>query len=39
MSVDDEQHRAMLWAFRKLEHRWSGHLRDRDDKDESFAAR
>jgi len=30
---------AMLWAFRKLEHRWSGHLRDRDDKDESFAAR
>ncbi|MCH7941876.1 MAG: ABC transporter permease subunit, partial [Proteobacteria bacterium] len=30
---------AMLWAFRKLEHRWSGHLRDRTDTDESFAAR
>ena len=30
---------AMLWAFRKLEHRWSGHLRDRTDSDESFAAR
>ena len=24
---------AMLWAFRKLEHRWSGHLRDRTDSD------
>ncbi len=30
---------AMLWAFRILEHRWSGHLRDRTDSDESFAAR
>ena len=30
---------AMLWAFRKLEHRWSGHLRDRTDMREGFTAR
>ncbi len=30
---------AMLWAFRKLEHSWSGHLRDRDDMGETFTAR
>jgi octopine/nopaline transport system permease protein/arginine/ornithine transport system permease protein len=30
---------AMLWGFKKLEHLWSGHLRDRDDTDETFAAR
>ncbi len=30
---------AMLWAFRKLEHRWSGHLRDRVDLGEGFTAR
>ena len=30
---------AMLWAFRKLEHRWSGHLRERTDTEETFAAR
>ncbi len=30
---------AMLWGFRKLEFRWSGHMRDRADQGESFAAR
>lgn len=30
---------AMLWAFRKLEHHWSGHLRERTDTEETFAAR
>lgn len=30
---------TMLWGFRKLEHWWSGHLRERADMDESFAAR
>ncbi|MCH7554883.1 MAG: hypothetical protein IIC08_02625 [Proteobacteria bacterium] len=30
---------AMLWGFRKLEHRWSGHLRERTDTEETFAAR
>ena len=30
---------TMLWGFRKLEHWWSGHLRERADIDEGFAAR
>ena len=30
---------AMLWAFRKLEFRWSGHMRDRTAVDESFTVR
>ena len=30
---------AMPWAFRKLEHHWSGHLRERTDTEETFAAR
>ncbi len=30
---------TMLWGFRKLEFSWSGHMRDRADQGESFAAR
>ncbi len=30
---------AMLWGFRKLEHWWSGHLRERADMDVTFTAR
>ena len=30
---------TMLWGFRKLEYSWSGHMRDRADQGESFAAR
>ncbi len=30
---------TMLWGFRKLEHSWSGHMRDRSDVGETFAAR
>ena len=30
---------TMLWGFRKLEHWWSGHLRERADMDENFMAR
>ena len=30
---------TMLWGFRKLEHWWSGHLRERADMDESYIAR
>ena len=30
---------AMLWGFRKLEYSWSGHMRDRTDQGETFAAR
>ncbi len=30
---------TMLWGFRKLEHSWSGHKRDRADEGETFAAR
>ncbi len=30
---------ALLWGFRKLEYRWSGHMRERSDTGETFAAR
>ena len=30
---------TMLWGFRKLEHWWSGHLRERADMGENFMAR
>ena len=30
---------TMLWGFRKLEHWWSGHLRERADRNENFMAR
>ena len=30
---------TMLWGFRKLEHWWSGHLRERADRNESYIAR
>ena len=30
---------AMLWGFRKLEHWWSGHLRERADEGKTFVAR
>ncbi len=30
---------TMLWGFRKLEYSWSGHMRDRADEGETFAAR